>query len=429
MRINRRDTLKTLLASAGLGTMPFGLQLHAQNTSSSSQKLAVFVQANGGWDPTSFCDPKANTPGERLINNWANDNEIGEIGNIKYAPFVDNKPFFEKHYQKMLIINGVDAQTNSHTVGVVHNWSGQSSEGYPTSTAMHANVNGPALSMPYLNYGGYSVTGGLTRFTRISAPNAIRNIAIPSRTSNNRNEYLQDADFAAIDRFATRKASRKASGSDLLPNQQRQLSYFQSSYQAEGLRAFADAMDGETLEEPESVGGVRSTLRRQAQITVLAFKTGAAISADMYQGGFDTHDNHDVRQGYVIDFLSKGVDYLWDYAEQHGIADRLFVVIGSDFGRTNFYNSDNGKDHWPISSYVIMEKGQTWTNRMVGITDDLHFARRINPVTLAEDSTNGTIIYPKHVHKAIRKHLGLDASDGAKKFPFNNTADIPFFSV
>ena len=37
-------------------------------------------------------------------------------------------------------------------------------------------------------------------------------------------------------------------------------------------------------------------------------------------------------------------------AEQHGVADRMVVVIGSDFGRTNFCNSENGKDHWPSRS-------------------------------------------------------------------------------
>ena len=46
------------------------------------------------------------------------------------------------------------------------------------------------------------------------------------------------------------------------------------------------------------------------------------------------------------------VNYLWVYAEEHGVADRMVVVMGSDFGRTNFYNSVNGKDHWPIGSYV-----------------------------------------------------------------------------
>ena len=58
------------------------------------------------------------------------------------------------------------------------------------------------------------------------------------------------------------------------------------------------------------------------------------------------------------------MDYLWDYAETHGVADRMVVVIGSDFGRTNFYNSQDGKDHWPIGSYIVMEKNQPWTNRV-----------------------------------------------------------------
>ena len=100
---------------------------------------------------------------------------------------------------------------------------------------------------------------------------------------------------------------------------------------------------------------------------------------------------------------------------------------GSDFGRTNFYNSQDGKDHWPIGSYVIMEKGQRWTNRVVGETDGLHFAQRINPMTLARDDTNGTIIYPKHVHKALRRYLGIEDSLGAQRFPYNNTEDFGFF--
>ena len=430
MRLTRRESLKGLLAAAGAGVLPFGLNLHAHEHGNAPHKLCVFVQANGGWDPTSFCDPKANTPGERVINNWAKTNEVQQVGNIQYAPFVQNQSFFEKYYERMLVINGVDAQTNSHTVGVVHNWSGMSSEGYPTATAMYASNQGADLTMPYLNYGGYSVTGGLTRFTRLHDPNGLRNIAVPSKTPDGSRSYLTDEDWVAIDEFAQTKSRRKAEAERLLPNQYRQLSHYQSAYEADGLSRFADAISQEpTLEQTERNGGYRSNLRKQAQITVLAFKTGVALSADMFLGGFDTHENHDVRQGYLIDFLTSGVDYLWDYAEQHGVADRLFVVIGSDFGRTNFYNADNGKDHWPIGSYVIMEKGQDWTNRMVGYTDELHFAKKVNPTTLQRDDFNGTIIYPKHVHRAIRSYLGMDSSMGAQKYPLNNTEDFTFFGI
>ena len=199
------------------------------------------------------------------------------------------------------------------------------------------------------------------------------------------------------------------------------------------MKAFADAVPPEDeLEQEERYEGVdgdyfHSSLRRQAQLTVLAFKTGVTVSADLWLGGFDTHDNHDRDHGWLFGNLTDAVDYLWEYAEAHGVADRMVVVIGSDFGRTNFYNAQRGKDHWPIGSYIVMEKNQPWTGRAVGETDGLHFAYRINPHTLRRDDRNGTIIYPKHVHKALRRYLGIERSAGAQRFPFNNTEDFAFF--
>ena len=125
--------------------------------------------------------------------------------------------------------------------------------------------------------------------------------------------------------------------------------------------------------------------------------------------------------------MTDGLAYHWEYAEEQGVADRLFVVIGSDFGRTNFYNAKNGKDHWPIGSFVIMEKNQPWTNRAVGETDGRHFALKINPRSLERDDANGTIIYSKHVHKALRCYQGIESSAGAQRFPSNNTEDFTFF--
>jgi len=29
----------------------------------------------------------------------------------------------------------------------------------------------------------------------------------------------------------------------------------------------------------------------------------------------------------------------WEYAEAYGVADRMVAVLGSDFGRTNYYRS------------------------------------------------------------------------------------------
>ena len=101
---------------------------------------------------------------------------------------------------------------------------------------------------------------------------------------------------------------------------------------------------------------------------------------------------------------------------------------GIGLWRTNKYNAELGKDHWPIGSFIVMEKNRTWTNRVVGETDELHFARKINPTTLQRDDAAGTLIHPKHIHKALRTYLGVADTPESQRFPFNNTAELPLFS-
>ena len=422
--MKRRTMLKTLMAA---GAAASGFRLPLLHAADYRGKLFVFVQADGGWDPTSFCDPKANTPGEPAINHWAESDEVHQIGRIRFAPFAHNEAFFRKYHRRILVINGVDAQTNSHTVGIVHNWSGRNAEGYPTTTALLAAHYAPELPVPYLSFGGFSATSGITRFTRIDDAHLLRSIADPTV------EAFNQADWSIMESYRDTTAARLVSAPNLLPGDARHREFYRSAFATEGLKAYADAIPpDDALEQEERYRGVNgdnfySTLRRQAQLAVLAFKTGVAVAADLWLRGFDTHATHDPDHEWLLGNLTDSIDYLWEYAEEHGVADRLVVVIGSDFGRTNFYNAESGKDHWPIGSFVVMEKNQSWTGRAVGETDGLHFAQRINPRTLRRDDRGGTIIYPKHVHKALRRYLGIANTPGAQRFPFNNTEDFAFF--
>ena len=439
--MRRRDFLKTLGAAGGGAALGFRLPL--VDASGHGGKLFVSVQAEGGWDPTSFCDPKTNTPGEPVINHWAQREEVRQAGRLTYAPFARNAAFFEKYHRRMLVINGVDAQTNAHSTGVVHNWSGRNSVGYPTLSALLAAHYAPALPVAYLSFGGYSQTAGLTRFTRFDNAGLLRNLVHPTTRSGAtdredvwEHSFMHEADWQALESYRAATAERLAAAPDLMPAEARHRAWYRAASAPEGfefLKAYAAALPpDDQLERVEEHtngqgGTFESTLRQQAQLTVLAFKTGVAVSADLWLGGFDTHNTHDPDHEWLLGNLTGAVDYLWDYAETHGVADRLVVLIGSDFGRTNFYNAQAGKDHWPIGSYVVMEKSQPWTHRAVGETDALHFAHRIDPATLRRDDANGTIIYPRHVHKALRRYLGVEDTPGARRFPFNNTEDFAFF--
>ena len=432
--MKRRTFVRSLLAPA-IGAAS-GFYLPLANAADYDGKLFIFVQADGGWDPTSFCDPKANTPGEKVINHWAENGEIHQAGNLFYADFANNEEFFEKYYDRMLVINGVDAQTNAHSAGIVHNWSGRVSEGYPSMSALLAAHHGPELSLAYLSFGGFSDTASLTTFTRMNNPDLIRNIANPNLTRwDDSRRYLRVADWERFKTFRAASIAHLAEAPNLLPRAARNRELYATALSpeaTEGLQAYASVIPpGDELEHPETFNGAfnkyESELRRQAQLTILAFKARVAVSADLHLGGFDTHRDHDVDHTWLLGNLTDSVDYLWELAETHDVADRLVVVMGSDFGRTNHYNVDQGKDHWPIGSFIVMEKNQTWTNRVVGETDALHFAHKIHPETLQRDDANGTIIYPKHVHKALRRYFEIEDSLGAQRFPFHNTEDFAFF--
>jgi len=424
---NRRKFLKAM-ACLGAGS---GFRVPIANGAQYDGKLFIFVQAQGGWDPTSFCDPKVNHQGERVINNWAIRDAVRQAGNIQYAPFANNVRFFEKHYSKMLVINGVDTQTNSHSAGLVHTWSGRISEGYPTTTALLANHLGGGLTMPYLSFGGYSVTAGIGTYTRLTHSEELRNIASPETDPFDRDHrFVTQGEREALLRHERRRAARLAATENLMPRDRRGRETFARALApsaVDGLLAFGDMINDLDRSNELDMLGPDSTLKRQSQLALLAFRARVAVSADLSLLGFDTHDDHDDEHALALSALTDGVDYLWELAERFGLANRLVVVMGSDFGRTNHYNSSKGKDHWPIGSFVVMEKNQPWTNRVVGETDGLHFARRLHPVTLATDHIAGVLIRPAHVHKALRRYLGIEQSEASLRFPFRQVESLPLF--
>ncbi len=427
--MKRREFLtKSIVWGAAGITLPVP-RLYGAPTEAYAGRILVTVQADGGWDVTSFCDPKVNQAGEQEITHWSNDREILTAGNINYAPFADNTAFFEKYYQDMLVINGVDMQTNSHTTGVLHSWSGRNAEGFPSITALFAANQAPNQPLSYLNFGGFSQTANLIRFSRIDDVGTLNNLLQPEIKSDEVN-VRNPSDMNRIREYRSMRLARMMSDPNLLNRQSINLDAYNSAQESKSaLAGFSDFLPSadQVYEDVQVNSQVSSNLRRQIQMSVAAFKAGLASAADLFIGGYDTHTNHDALHSPLLAHTTDSIDLLWTSAEEAGIADRMTVVIGSDFGRTPNYNADNGKDHWPIGSVVVMEKNAGWTNRTIGLTDGAHNAYSINPASLQRDDNNGTIIYPKHVHKALRRHLALENTPVEQNLAFTNTEDFGFF--
>lgn len=430
--IKRRDFVKKLLIAGGMAANPvLNHPLLAQ--SSFNGKFVVALQLDGGVDVTSFCDPKENQPGEPEINWWARTDSTRTAGNISYAPFAANQQFFDNHYQDMLVINGVDAQTNSHSVGVVNNWSGRNSEGYPSLTALYASSNAPDLPMSYLNFGGYGNTASLIRSSRIDDVSQIQNIIFPNEDRYDANTTFRTAsDWERIQRYQAESIAMLNQQSNLpAGNRANREFYMQALERAEGIKVFGNMIPDEKSIQPvqQLNNDLYSSLHQQIQISLIAFSAGVSVCSDLFQSGFDTHANNDQEQDLLLTVTTDAIDYLWETAEQLGLADRLVLVVGSDFGRTPHYNAGEGKDHWPIGSYMVMERNVNFTNRVFGETDGGHNTFPINVDSGVRDDVNGIIIKPSHVHLALRKYLGIHNNSQTNQFPFNTTEDFNFFNT
>ena len=410
-KISRRKIVQSL----ALLPFPLTSSLWSQSINAAVYPEMYFltIQTNGAWDVTVFCDPKENTAGEKEITNWSNEAETQEIGNLIYAPFAKNKDFFEKCYKDMLVINGVDAQTNSHTVGVTNNWSGRTAAGYPSLSTLFASVYGADYPLSYISFGGaYSYTANQVSPAIIGNANNIKELLLPNRNGWNGSEKLDDALWKLIQ--AENIASMQ---SDLVKNlnhesHKRRLEYINAFANSEKLAAL-----GNKLPDSDVLRGL-STLEQQIIAALSAFSANTTITADISQGGYDTHENNDSQQSQLLSELVIAIDFMWEQAEILGIADKLLVMIGSDFGRTPYYNANRGKDHWNVGSYIFMKKNASFTNQVIGETDALHNAIGLNAKNLQPDGS-GETIKPVHIHAAVRDYLGITGTKVDSLFPLH----------
>ena len=430
--MKRRDFIKTLAAAGLLSSQPWlAKPARAATLTPYRGNFYVSISADGGWDVTSLCDPKASS----AINHWANNQSIQTIVNspIQYAPFAHNEAFFQNHHQNMLVVNGIDSQTNAHEAGVRHTWSGRLAHGYPSFSAIAAATLGPNLPLSYISNGGYKETAGITQYTLMQDPTSLKKLVFPNQfldydTNGDwdpAKQYHRNAAMDLIQQAKLDRLTRLRAQSQLTPKQVSSLSdLFNARVGADQLAPLAETMPEELVSNIDS-DGQWNPLMRQAQIALAAYEAGLCVAADLSMWGFDTHANHDEEHTTALQKLQNGINYLWEEATRRGIENRLVVFISSDFSRTPTYNDGDGKDHWPVSSAIIMAKEQRWTNKVVGATTSQHETLSINPTTLELD-TNGVQLQPKHIQQAMRELAGIENHEISLRFPLN-AESIRFF--
>lgn len=478
--MKRREFLKMLGAAGAGATSSLGVvDLFAAHPDSYDGPLYLFVEANGGWDPTSLYDPKGYQIKDyvNLANNdftqWINDYpaaNIGNVGNIFFAPPPDGylgnpaqpgqfgdfsgnydisvftgQDFLTAHANRMIVVNGIDYATGSHEVGRRNCWSGSRNRAQmPNFAALVAGTIGRERALPFLNAGSYGQTAGLTVAVPInsSGQDAIFEIARPNLTVP---DNLASAMYHQSD-VRTRIQQARQARKDAMLGQtgdifEQRLLRIRSSIQGwwdsdrgrSHLEAFANDLQGGfqinggnmrgafNLDDANPARRMRgaSDLYQQGRIALAAYQAGVSTTAHIRIGGFDTHGNHDNRHYPRLMNLMRGVDALLEEIDNRGLRNRVVMLVGSDFGRTNHFNGDSGKDHWSIGSNIIIGPGPGNTinvggiaksvvgGRVFGATSPDQRSLKVNPNTGVPDP-NGVVLTPAHIHQAFRRFAGID---------------------
>jgi hypothetical protein len=418
--MNRRDFFKLAgLTGLGLsvGEQVFGgalwgtQPLYAQ--SGSRAPLFLSVHAGGGWDPTSLCDPKGRESEESPdpVNHFFVD-QIGTpsaSSPIQWAPMGANAAFFNAHYDKLLVINGVDTSTNNHNTGTRYVNSGLLEEGHPAFGAMlTANVDAQ-LPLGYITNGGYDITRGLVPRTRLGQLGVISKIAEPDLDGER--PYHLDEVQAHLDEHRRARLER--------------LSFTKSIPKLrQSVTRLGEIRNGQNelkrlKENIPDLNAFSTGLGQQGAIALAGYRAGLTAAANLSTGGFDTHGNHDVNQANAMDRLTSGLMELWSEVERLGMEDEVVLMVTSDFGRTPRYNDGNGKDHWPITSVLFMGAGVVG-NRVVGASDPGVHSLHVNPLTLALDPS-GVKITPAHIHASLRAKFGVDTNPISAHYPLQES--------
>ena len=442
--MKRRHFLQVMAAAGLTAQAPlWSPKAHA----AAPDKFVVVVNASGGWDPTSICDPKGLNQAyqdesdrfEGSTNSVALDNNKA-FGDIRWSAIpegVSNDElvrarindqfdnFFNTYGNHLTVINGIDTGTNNHDTGNRFVWSGHEEMGYPSLAAYYAAATSPNLPMAYISNGGYDFTDSLVARARASSAGFVSQVADANDYSDDRGFLYRTRDRSTdiyqhvLDAQSARLQRQLAN--ETLPLRRKQLAQLlgvrsETSNLGE-LTTQLDLIQDNVLRDDNWNANRANSLKSQAEVVAAAMAAGLTASANLNVGGFDTHGNHDASAYPALGDLLEGVHFLMAALEFAGIKDKTTVVIGSDFGRTPYYNSGNGKDHWPITSMMVIQP-ETTGGRVFGASTSEFMSRPINFTTGAADDA-GAVMTPEHVNLALREHLGVGGSSLSGTYPIN----------
>lgn len=388
----------------GAGALAGGLLLGRAHAAPSTDQDLIVLTTLGGWDVSYALDPKLGSPwvdGPDLDEDPDQADDVEAVTTFAGLDVLTNgvkRPavgtFFERWAPHAVIVRGIWVGSISHDACRVRILTGAAQATQPDLAAMVGAARADSAPLPYVDLAGAGYVGELAAITGQAGRNRQlrflldRSLAL-RRPDGGRYPLYQahPDDQAAMQAWLDAQASAQADAWAGRPGAVHRLDDAASA----GERAAALRTEGKGL--AASLGRLAGAqLPGRLDLAVDLLQGGLARTVLVDSGAnWDTHDDNRDQHG-LHDDLFAGLDHLMQRLTDDGRLARTTVVVLSEMTRTPKRNETGGKDHWPVTSALVLG-GRAAGGRVLGASTASLDAAPIDLVTGLPDPRGAALRY------------------------------------
>jgi hypothetical protein len=394
MTFSRRDFLLGSLGAAAVLSLP--RMKKGRAAVGGPARNVIVLLAAGGWDVTYALDPK---PGLTTIDApVGTTTSYGDLDIFTDASRPAVGTYFSTYASITAVIRGVYIRSIAHPECRKRILTGGPTAASPDVAAICAHETGRDRPLPYLVLGDEAFSGPLAASTgRVGDSNQIvalldpaQRFPAPAGSPQLGTNFMPDADdVSAIQAYVRAGVDRERAVRGAAGANKRALDDFVSSMdRSEQLKAYASGFGNR---------GRNLALAGQATLAVDALQQGISRSVMMdTRIGWDTHQTNENQSGFHNTLFTALKTLLDDLAARDGsttgskMLDETVVLVVSEMSRTPKLNARGGKDHWPVTSAMVIGAGVAGGRAYGGTTNTLE-SRPVDYETGEYDAAGNTI--------------------------------------
>jgi len=354
----RRNLMTSAGALGGLGL--FGVQAGWARPMSPGARRFLFIYCFGGADQTTVYMP--------TMDHTSIPDEPGataaSVGDLRYVDHEERpsvRDFMETYGDQTAFLHGIEVRSISHERCqqlVLTGTADAQADDWPTLLAGHAGVEVP---MPGLVHSGPAFSSRYSQSViRLGETGQLNQLIDGTALSERSHPPVvpPPADVSAlVDAHLARRATDLSTGGGGI--ERFSSNYLEALERLDSLKSLSGEVDLSV--DPE----MDMTMQVQPLLDCLELgltRTAVIEFKGVNQEGFDTHAENSRQSGHFEYLFSSLQQVVGELETRPGTAggsllDETVVVVFSEMGRHPLLNVDQGKDHWTVTSAMLIGSG------------------------------------------------------------------------